>query len=90
MNCRPELCLCCTSRAVDLTAAQRFEAAREAMRARDAADRAAQREARRQKKVAKKEHLRARAAAEAGAAAGPRLARPGDASSEVTRQSKVT
>ena len=80
--CRTE-CLCCgTSREADLTAAERFGIAREAMRKRDAADRAAQREARRQKKVAKKERFRARAADEAGAAAGPQLARPAEASSE--------
>ncbi|CAK0786422.1 hypothetical protein CVIRNUC_009635 [Coccomyxa viridis] len=71
-----------TGRDADLTAAERFDIAREGMRARDAADRVVQREARRQKKAARKERSRARAAAEAGAAAGPQLARPDDASSE--------
>ena len=82
MNRKSECLCCCISRDADLTAVERFDIAREAMRARDAADRAAQREARRQKKVAKKERSRVRAAAEAGAAAGPQLARPDDASSE--------
>ena len=82
MNCKSEVLLCCIRRDADLTAAERFDIAREGMRARDAADRAVQREARRQKKAARKERSRARAAAEAGAAAGPQLARPDDASSE--------